>query len=64
MTLTTVREINATIRTGAHVVALYETREKAGVVGRIYQARRHKGQLQGKVLATGRWCRLVDVWTR
>ena len=55
----TTREINARIRHGKTVTATYEV---CGVktYGRIIRARIQHGQLQGMVLAIGKWFNITD----
>jgi hypothetical protein len=59
----TVREINRAVIRSTHVMACYETTDGQRHVGRIIRAKTQQGMIQGKVLATGTWCRLVEVWT-
>lgn len=56
-----VREINRLLLTGKAIVARFMVDGQESQA-RIIRARRHGGVLQGKVLGSGHWVALRQVW--
>jgi len=57
-----IRDINRRLITGKPVVAIYALDDGSQEQGRIIRARRQQGILQGKLLGSGRWVALRQVW--